>query len=141
MQLRTLRSVVANRPPVTAPSTATVVEAARLMAGRGVGAILVVDHGKLAGIFTERDALNRVLAGGRDPIHTTLSEVMTRDPQTLPPDEPFLRALRLMVQHGFRHLPVVEHGRPVGVVSSRDALDEDMVELRWDLEQREVERE
>jgi len=141
MQLRTLRSVIDGRPVVTAAPDTTVVEAARLMTARGVGAVLIVQGTRLVGIFTERDALGRVLAAGRNPATTQLVDVMTRDPQSLPPDEPFLRALRIMVQGGFRHLPVVEHGRAVGVVSSRDALDEDMVELRWDLEQREVARE
>ncbi|GMU70718.1 MAG: CBS domain-containing protein [Burkholderiales bacterium] len=139
--MRSLRTIVAGRPPVTVTRTATVVEAARQMKERNVGSVVVVDGTRLVGIFTERDALFRVLAAERDPSTTRLSEVMTREPQTLTPDEPFLRALRVMHEGRFRHLPVVEQGRPIGIVSVRDALDEDLAELRFDLEQREEMRE
>ena len=138
MPLRSLRSIIAGRPPVEAPSITTVVEAARLMQRENVGAVLVVDHARLTGIFTERDALFRVLADGRDPRSTRLADVMTPRPQTIHPDEPFVRALRMMHDGGFRHLPVVEFDRPLGVVSVRDALDEDLHELRIDIEQRET---
>ena len=130
MPIRSLRSIVAGRPPVVAPSITTVVEAARLMKQANVGALLI-------GIFTERDALFRLLAEGRDPHSTRLGDVMTARPQTIHPDEPFVRALRMMHEGKFRHLPVVEFDRPLGVVSVRDALDEDLYELRIDLEQRE----
>ena len=138
MPIRSLRSIVEGRPPVTAPSITTVVDAARIMKGSNVGALLVVDHARLIGIFTERDALFRLLAEGRDPHTTRLADVMTAQPQTIHPDEPFVRALRMMHEDKFRHLPVVEFDRPVGVVSVRDALDDDLYELRIDLEQRET---
>jgi CBS domain-containing protein len=141
MQMRSLRSIVAGRPPVTVSRDATVVDAARQMKQRDVGSVLVLEAGRLAGIFTERDALFRVLAAGRDPATTTIGDVMTPQPQTMHPDEPFVRALRVMHEGKFRHLPVVEFGRPLGIVSVRDALDDDLVELRWDLEQREEARE
>ena len=141
MEIRTLRTIVAGRPPVIVARSATVVEAARQMKQRNVGSVLVVDGGRLAGIFTERDALFRVLAAARDPATTTLGDVMTPQPQTMHPDEPFVRALRVMHEGKFRHLPVVEYGRPLGIVSVRDALDDDLTELRWDLEQREEARE
>ena len=136
MPIRSLRSIVARRPPIVAPSITTVVDAARLMKQQNVGALLVVDHTRLIGIFTERDALFRLLAEGRDPHTTRLAEVMNAQPQTNHPDEPFVRALRMMHEGKFRHLPVVEFERPVGVVSVRDALDEDLYELRIELEQR-----
>ena len=141
MQTRSLRSIVAGRPPVVVTRDATVVEAARLMKERNVGSVLVVEGQRLAGIFTERDALFRVLAAARDPATTTIGEAMTPQPQTMHPDEPFVRALRVMHEGKFRHLPVVEYGRPIGIVSVRDALDDDLTELRWDLEQREEMRE
>jgi CBS domain-containing protein len=140
MSLRSVRSIVAGQPPATAEKTVTVLDAALLMKQQGKGALLVVDGSRLIGIFTERDALFRVIAGGRDPGRTTLADVMTPHPQTLHPDEPFVKALRIMHKHGFRHLPVVEHGRPLGVVSARDALDDDLYELRVDLVQRGDER-
>lgn len=141
MPIRSLRSIVAGQPPATAATSATVYEAALLMKERGKGALLVLDGSKLAGIFTERDALFRVIAVGRDPITTRVGEVMTPQPQSIHPDEPFVHALRVMHRGGFRHLPVVEHGRPLGIVSSRDALDSDLYDLRMDLELREPERE
>ena len=141
MSLRSLRSIIAGQPPAVAPKTATVLEAAILMKEKSKGALLVVDGTKLTGIFTERDALFRVIAAGRDAATTTLADVMTPQPQTMHPDEPFVRALRVMHEGKFRHLPVVEFGRPLGIVSVRDALDDDLVELRWDLEQREEARE
>lgn len=138
MPIRSLRSFVSGRPPIAAPSITTVVDAARLMKRNNVGALLVVDHTRLIGIFTERDALFRVLADGRDPHQARLSDVMTPQPQTIHPDEPFVRALRMMYEGKFRHLPVVEFDRPLGVVSVRDALDDDLYELRVDIEHHEA---
>ena len=138
MPIRSLRSMIAGRPPIVAASITTVVEAARTMKQHNIGALLVVDHTRLIGIFTERDALFRLLAEGRDPHTTRLADVMTPQPQTIHPDEPFVRALRMMHEGKFRHLPVVEFDRPLGVVSVRDALDEDLYELRVDLAQRET---
>ena len=140
MALRSLRSIVSGQPPASAEKSVTVLDAALLMKAQGKGALLVVDGTRLIGIFTERDALLRVIAASRDPRTTKLSEVMTPQPETLHPDEPFLKALRIMHKRGFRHLPVVEHGRPVGVVSARDALDDDLYDLRVDLAQRGDER-
>ena len=137
MPIRSLRSIVAGQTPITAPKTATVLDAALLMKKQNIGAILVVDGTRLIGIFTERDALFRVLAAGRDPGTTQLAAVMTPQPQTIHPDEPFLNALRMMHKGGFRHLPVAEFDRPLGIVSVRDALDDDLYELRLALAQRE----
>ena len=137
MAIRSVRSVVANQTPLTVPKTTTVLDAAHLMKEHGKGALLVVEGSKLIGIFTERDALFRVVAASRDPVTTRLDEVMTPQPQTIHPDEPFLHAMRIMHRGGFRHLPVAEHGRPLGMVSARDALDDDLYELSVNLEQRE----
>jgi CBS domain-containing protein len=136
MSIRSVRSVVASQTPLTAPKAMTVLAAALLMKEHAKGALLVVDGSKLIGIFTERDALFRVVATGRDPATTKLADVMTPQPQTIHPDEPFLNAMRIMHRGGFRHLPVAEHGRPLGMVSARDALDDDLYELSVNLEQR-----
>ena len=135
MPIRSLRSLVAGRTPVTASGTASVLAAALTMKRHNIGALMVVEGVRLIGIFTERDALFRVLAPGLDPSATALGDVMTRQPQTIHPDEPFLRALRIMHEGRFRHLPVVEYDRPLGMVSVRDALDEDLYALRIDLAQ------
>ncbi len=140
MPIRSLRSIVAGQTPITASKTTTVVDAARLMKRHNVGALLVVDGTRLIGIFTERDALFRLLAEGRNPAITRVADVMTAQPQTIHPDESFGNALRIMYECKFRHLPVVEFGRPLGMVSARDALDEDLYGLRIDLEQRETMR-
>jgi len=119
-------SVIEPRKLVVATPRTSVAEAARLMRDGNVGAVLVVDGERLVGIFTERDAVYRVTAAGGDPAATTLDGVMTRDPVTVAPDETFGYALLLMHEHGFRHVPVIEDGRPVGVVSARLALDPDL---------------
>ena len=124
-----IREVLEPRKLVVAGPAATVCDAARLMRQGNVGAILVVDEGRLIGIFTERDALIRVIACGRDPETVRLREVMTADPATVEPGETFGYALLLMYERGFRHLPVVEDGRPIGVVSARHALDPDLEEF------------
>lgn len=126
-----------SRKLLTAAPATTVLKATQRMARRGVGAMLVVDDGILVGIFTERDATFRVLAAGRDPATTKLAEVMTPDPATIGPKESFGRALLIMQQEGFRHLPVVRDGKPIGIVSSRSAMDPDLVEFRCEAERRE----
>ena len=107
MAIRSVRSLVENQTPLTGARTTTVLEAAHQMKAHGKGALLVVEGSKLIGIFTERDALFRVIAAGRDPATTALADVMTPQPQTIHPDEPFLNAMRIMHRGGFRHLPVV----------------------------------
>ena len=133
---RPIRSIIQDQKPVTASADVSVAEASRLMKEKRVGAILVIDRGGLAGIFTERDALFRVIAEGRSPEMTTLSEVMTRNPRTIAPDRPFGHALHLMYEGEFRHVPVVEDGRPLGMVSARDALGPDLQQFVSDLDQR-----
>jgi len=124
-----IRSIMERRKLLTAPPTTTVRAAAELMAGKGVGAVLVVDHGQLLGIFTERDAVFRVIARGLDPAATCLAEVMTPQPKTIKPSNTFGHAMTLMHENGFRHLPVVEDGKPIGIVSARSALDPDLEEF------------
>jgi CBS domain-containing protein len=114
--------IIEDQAPVTAQGRTSVAEAARLMKQHAIGAVMVVENGKLVGIITERDALFKVMAGGLDAESTPVAEVMTPDPQTVDPDKPFEDALRIMHASSFRHVPVVENGRPVGMVSARDAL-------------------
>ncbi len=99
---------------------ATIVEAARMMAYLRIGALMVVEGEKLVGIFSERDALTRVLAKELDPATTTLADVMTPDPITISPDATVQQALDIMAAKGFRHLPVIEDTRIVAIVSIRD---------------------
>lgn len=133
---RPVRTIIENQAPVTATAEMTVAAASRLMKARRSGAILVLEGARLAGIFTERDALFRVIAENRDPGKTKLGDVMTRNPRTIAPDRPFGHALHLMHEGEFRHVPVVENGRPVGIVSARDALGPDLRQFISDLDQR-----
>ncbi len=125
------------RTVVSASPETTVIEAARQMAQSSVGAVLVCDADRLVGIFTERDVLYRVVARGLDPARTKLAQVMTRDPYVIEPRTPLGYALILMQEKGFRHLPVLEHGKPVGVVSARTAMDPDLEEFRSEQRRRE----
>lgn len=111
-----------------APDT-TVKDAIAVMAREHVGSALIMRDGRLAGIFTERDAVSRVLAQGRDPKTTPLSAVMTGKPQTIHPRATALEALRVLRDGGFRHLPVVEGDRLVGVVSLRDFVGAELAEM------------
>jgi CBS domain-containing protein len=141
MPNRTIREIVANQKVVTAPAIATVDAAARLMRRKHVGAVLVVEKGHLVGIFTERDALFQVMAAGRDPRTTRLSEVMTHNPQSIHPDKSFGHAMLIMYEGGFRHVPVVENGHPLGVVSARDAFGPELQEFESEIRNRERIRE
>jgi CBS domain-containing protein len=124
-----IRSVMERKKVLTAPPDTTVSKAAKLMASKGVSAVLVVDNERLVGIFTERDAVFRVIARGRDAQTTPLAEVMTTTLQTVDPDKTFGFALLMMYENGFRHVPVVENGKPIGIVSSRNALDPELEEF------------
>jgi CBS domain-containing protein len=133
---RPVRSIIEDQKPVTASAELTVAAAAQLMKEHRIGALLVVQEGRLAGIFTERDALFRVIGEGRDPATTRVGEVMTANPRTIAPDRPFGHALHLMYEGGFRHVPVVDNGRPLGVVSARDALGPDLQQFVAELDKR-----
>jgi len=132
-----IRNVMEREKLLLAPPGTTVGEAARQMAGAGTGAVVVVEAGALVGIFTERDAVFRVIAQGRDPQATRLLEVMTPSPMTVDPERTFGHALGLMHDYGFRHVPVVEDGKPVGIVSMRDALDPEMEDFVCEARRRE----
>jgi CBS domain-containing protein len=133
MSNRSIRAIIGDQELVTAPETISVSAAAQLMRQKEVGAVMVVEEGKLVGVFTERDALFRVLAEGRDTRTTRLADVMTRNPATIHPDRPFPEALHIMYEGGFRHVPVVEDGRPVGMVSARDALGPELKDFVYEL--------
>lgn len=132
-----VRRMMTSEKLVTAPLQSSVRDAARLLAEAGGGVVVVTDGDKLAGIFTSRDALLRVTATGRDAERTTLADVMTSAPVTVEPDRPFGYALQLMQRYHVRHLPVVEDGKPIGVVSARNAMDPDMEDFTCEALRRE----
>ena len=133
MPNRNLQSIVSKRPLVIGTREMTVYEAAVAMREKGVGSVLVEDQGTLAGIFTERDLLNRVVAAGKDPESTRLADVMTTDVVGMEGGKPLSHALHLMYQNNFRHVPVLAAGKPIGMVSARDALG-----IEWQDFQREI---
>ena len=105
---------------LTVDATAPVVAVAQRMADRNVGAVLVLEDGRLAGIMTERDIMRAVARGLRDD--TVVSDCMTADPETIAPDDTIEHAAVLMIHGGYRHLPVVDGDAVVGVLSIRDLV-------------------
>ena len=130
---RTVRAIVDGQEIVTAHARTSIAEAACLMKQHNVGAMLVVDDDRLVGIFTERDGVYRVVAENRDALRTQLKDVMTPNPQTIGPDDSFAQALHLMHSGGFRHVPVVEENKPIGMVSARDALGPELEDFIYAL--------
>ncbi len=120
------------------PPSALVREAAKIMGGNKVSAILVTEDDRLVGIFTERDLTARVVAIGLDPDRTALSQVMTPRPDVLAPDDSPLNALELMRLRRYRHLPVVDQGRIVGMVSIRDLYAVVKKQLEHEVREREA---
>jgi CBS domain-containing protein len=121
MTNRKLAEIIRRPNPITLPADATVQKACQLMRDNRIGAILVTaEDGHLAGLFTGRDAVGRVLAEALDPAQTLLGAVMTANPDTLKPDAHAIDALRMMQDGGYRHLPLVHGGQIVGIVSRGD---------------------
>lgn len=139
MSNRLIRDVIAGRQLITGTPDMTVRAACRLMADNNIGAVLVLEGpGRVAGIFTERDALNKILAAGRDPDKTRVAEVMATHVRTISASKPLAFALYLMAEGGFRHVPAVdEGGTPIGMISARDALGEDIVEVEREIQRQE----
>ena len=136
MPLRPVRDIVKNQTVLTAPPNISVTEAARRMKQAHVGAIMVVQGQQLVGLFTERDALFRVIAAGLNPEKTLLTDVISTNLHTISPDKPFSHALHMMYEGGYRHVPVVENGRPIGMVSARDALGPELEQFEAELKDR-----
>jgi len=131
MTARTIRDTLEGHGLITADTTMNVTEVAALMKKNSIGAILVLEGHELAGIFSERDALFRVAAEGLDPSETVIAGVMTPNPATISPDKPFTDALEIMHEGQYRHVPVVEEGCPIGMVSSRDAMGPELEQFMY----------
>jgi CBS domain-containing protein len=115
---------MAQRHVVSVVPTATIYTAACVMTRANCGSILVIDTtSTLQGIVTERDLMARVLAKSLDPVTTTVADIMTRNPQCVVPETKVADAVLIMIERGFRHLPVItEANKILGVFSVRDAM-------------------
>jgi CBS domain-containing protein len=121
---QSIREVMTPNPSTIEPNN-SVVEAARIMKREDAGVVPVTENGRLTGMVTDRDIAIRVVAEGKDPQSTTVSEVASTDLVTVDPQQDLDEALRLMAQHQVRRLPVVEEdGRLVGVVAQADVARE-----------------
>lgn len=131
MSNRRASDIVSHQNPLMLPPTATVKQACQSMRDRKVGAVLVTEGDRrLVGIFTGRDAVGRVLAEGKDAATTKLANVMTGSPDSVPPRLTAIEALRVMQDGGYRHLPVIDGGKVVGVISRGDfkGLEQDRLD-------------
>jgi CBS domain-containing protein len=127
--MTTLRDLVKDRKVYPVEATRTVLEAARFMMEHNIGALPVLRNGQLTGILSERDIMNRVVAVGRTPGTTAVSEVMTANPRAVAADESVEECLFIMREFGFRHLPIVDGKDLKGLVSLRDILMHQAAEI------------
>jgi CBS domain-containing protein len=126
---------IASTPAAVVTTESTVIEAVRRMSEKRVGAVAVVEKGELKGIFTERDVMMRVVLEGKDPETTKMSDVMTNKVETVHEDMSYGEALRHMVEHHFRHLPVVgSNGQVLGILSVRNVLQHTVEDLSHELD-------
>src|SRR5215510_12233264 len=126
---------ISSRSVITVTRTASVMEAVEVMAAARVGSVLIVDDGRLAGIFSERDVMLRVVLEHRDPSKTRVEEVMTSPVISIPTKSTGDDALKIMVDEHIRHLPIVdERGRAQAIVSMRSLLQEKVSELHQQLD-------
>jgi len=127
--MTTLRELVKDRRLYSVNANHTVLDAARYMMEHSIGAVPVLRDGNLTGILSERDIMNRVVAVGRTPGTTAVSEVMTANPRAVAADESIEECLFIMREFGFRHLPIVDGKELKGVVSLRDVLMQQAAEI------------
>ena len=120
--MTSIREILRDRKTFFANTHDSVLHTARYMVEHNIGAVPVLKDGQLEGIFSERDIMKRVLVEGLDPARTQVSDVMTRNPLVVSPDDKIEHCLVLMKQHGFRHLPVCDGRKLEGFLSLRDLL-------------------
>src|ERR1044071_9156389 len=126
--MKTARELFAGQELTVIGKEQTVYDAARLMAERKIGALPVLEGGRLVGIFSERDIMNRVVARDLNPQNTTVEQVMTKELIVGTPEEDIAQILIRMKQKNIRHLPIIEQDKLVGIISFRDLLQADLME-------------
>ncbi|MFO1071354.1 MAG: CBS domain-containing protein [Geminicoccaceae bacterium] len=133
---RPVSSCIKRDQPLVAKAHDSVRSATLSMAEHCCSCILICEGEQLRGIFTERDLLVRVVAEGLDPDRTTLGQVMSPEPDTIESGEPVIEAIRRMDEFHYRHLPVIESGKVLGVVALRDLPFDDLIGMQPELDQR-----
>ncbi len=128
--MKQIAELIEGRPLVHATTQENVRDVAKRMTDRNIGAVAVLDAGRLVGVFSERDVMARVVAGGLDPDDTPIGTVMTKEIVVADPNENLDAALVKMQSVGCRHLPVVADGALVGMISLRDLLEVDDADQR-----------
>ncbi len=123
--MKTVAEILERRPLIHADSSDNIRNVAQKMAEKNVGAVAVLDKGKLVGVFSERDLMTRVVARGLNPEKTPVQDVMSRSLVVADPREDLESALQKMNSQGCRHLPVVDRGNLIGMISLRDLLQVD----------------
>ena len=136
MSSRPIRECIKRDMPLRGRAQETVYDAVVRMAEACCSSILICEGDRLCGIFTERDLLVRVVAAGLEPAQTRIGEVMTIEPDTIEATAPVVEAIRRMDECNYRHMPVVERGRLIGVVSWRDLPYEEQAVMQPELDQR-----
>jgi len=120
--------LIKNQETYRADAGQTVLDVAKAMVARNIGAVPVLRDGVLVGIFSERDLMKRVVVEGRQADSTQVGEVMTSDPLVVSPEETPENCMLLMRRHGFRHLPICDGKQLRGLVSLRDLMLHDLNE-------------
>jgi CBS domain-containing protein len=126
--MASVESLIRDRVTFQVQAEQPVLDVVKFMVEHNIGAVAVLRNGEMAGLFTERDLMKRVVNESRDPRTTTVAEVMTRDLTVVSPDRSLEDCLALMREHGFRHLPVCQGKQLRGVISLRDLLAHAVVE-------------
>ncbi len=123
---RPLQKILASKPTAlwTVGASDSVLTALQIMTDKHIGFLVVLDQGAMVGVLSERDCARRVVLAKKSPEATPVRDIMTRDIVTANLGHTFAECMKLMHQHGIRHLPVVEGGAPIGVLSIRDLLGE-----------------
>ena len=131
--MRSIRAILGDRETIVVAPSASIADAARLMSAHYIGALPVLDNGRLVGIFTERDVLTRIVAAGRTPDTTLVGDAMSTELVVADVNESYEVCLARMQQAHVRHLLALQDGRLAGIVSLRDALAADVDEKAEEL--------
>ncbi len=133
--MKTIGELIQGRELYSVSPDATVLEATRLMSEKGIGAVLIVEEGKLRGIFSERDLMTRVIAPNLNPADVKVRDVMTENLVVASPGDTYQDCLQKMKQARIRHLPIVDGNRVIGMLSVRDLINYELESKDFEIQQ------